>query len=175
MHFLFRWIKFNTVGMVGVAVQLSTLGILVHGFDFHYILATVIAVETAVLHNYVWHEKWTWSDVVGDPASQWFYRLVRFHVTNGFTSLLGNLLLMKSLVGTFHLPVVYANLIAIAACSLINFMLSHYWVFRTPLTSHRAGFTRCLGPLSRVAVPEKRDTGRNPKTDPRTDCDTSAG
>jgi putative flippase GtrA len=131
MILLLRWIKFNAVGAIGVGIQLSALALLVYAFDLHYILATAIAVETAVLHNFIWHEKWTWSDITAENSSSWLRRLVRFHVTNGFTSLTGNLLLMQTLVGAFHLPVLYSNLIAIAACSVINFMLSHCWVFRT--------------------------------------------
>jgi len=135
MNVFLRWIRFNAVGAVGVAVQLSTLALLVHFFDFHYILATAIAVETAILHNYVWHEKWTWSDIAAEGNSHWFSRLFRFHITNGFTSLLGNLILMQSLVGTFDMPVIYANLLAIAACSAINFVLSNYWVFQAATAS----------------------------------------
>jgi putative flippase GtrA len=131
MNVLLRWIKFNAVGAVGIVVQLGTLGLLVHYFAFHYILATAIAVEFAILHNFVWHEKWTWSDTTARDSSLWVHRLIRFHVTNGFTSLLGNLILMKSLVEAFHLPILCANIIAIAACALINFVLSNYWVFAT--------------------------------------------
>jgi putative flippase GtrA len=135
MNVFLRWIRFNAVGAVGVTVQLSTLAVLVHLFEVHYILATALAVETAILHNFVWHEKWTWSDIAAQENSSWVGRLIRFHITNGFTSLGGNLILMQSLVGTFQLPVLYANLIAIAACSLINFMLSNYWVFQDHGTS----------------------------------------
>jgi len=130
MSFFLRWIRFNAVGAIGVAIQLSMLALFVHLFHLHYILSTALAVETAILHNYLWHERWTWSDVVAESTSHWFTRLFRFHVTNGFTSLAGNLILMQSLVGTFELPVLPANLFAIAACSVFNFLLSHYWVFR---------------------------------------------
>jgi len=135
MNVFLRWIRFNAVGAIGVGVQLSTLALMVHYFEIHYILATAIAVETAILHNYVWHEKWTWSDIASEQGSRWLNRLFRFHITNGFTSLFGNLLLMQSLVGTFQIPILYANLIAIAVCSVINFALSNYWVFREPVTA----------------------------------------
>lgn len=130
MNIFLRWIKFNTVGAIGIVVQLSTLALLVHFFQMHYIAATVLAVETAILHNFVWHERWTWLDLMDESTTGSFSRLFRFHLTNGFTSLLGNVLLMQFLVGTFHLPVLVANLLAIATCSLVNFTLSHYWVFR---------------------------------------------
>jgi putative flippase GtrA len=54
-----RWLKFNAVGAIGVAVQLGMLAILVR-LGVHYLIATALAVETAVLQNYYWHARWTW-------------------------------------------------------------------------------------------------------------------
>ena len=44
-------------------------------------------------------------------------------------SLIGNALAVRWLVGELHFPVVPANLIAIAACCLLNFLLSDRVVF----------------------------------------------
>ena len=57
-----RWLKFNSVGAIGIGVQLSVLTLLAGHLGLNYLLATALAVETAVLHNFVWHEKWTWAD-----------------------------------------------------------------------------------------------------------------
>lgn len=57
-----RWIKFNTVGAIGIGVQLAALAILRSRLKLNYLLATGIAVEIAVLHNFVWHERFTWAD-----------------------------------------------------------------------------------------------------------------
>jgi putative flippase GtrA len=54
---------------------------------------------------------------------------VRFNVSNGLISILGNLLLMRLLVGGLGMQYVVAYLIAIAACSLVNFLLSDCFVF----------------------------------------------
>jgi putative flippase GtrA len=45
-------------------------------------------------------------------------------------SILGNLLLMRLLVGTLQMNYFAANVIAIAACSLVNFLLSDCFVFQ---------------------------------------------
>jgi putative flippase GtrA len=53
---------------------------------------------------------------------------------NGLTSLIGNLVIMRVIVHGVHVPVVLANLVAILACSLVNFYVGHQWVFlRTEL------------------------------------------
>jgi putative flippase GtrA len=54
-----RWFKFNSVGAIGVGVQLAVLTLLAGQLGVNYLVATALAVETAVLHNFVWHEKWT--------------------------------------------------------------------------------------------------------------------
>ncbi|MGA2859356.1 MAG: GtrA family protein [Candidatus Sulfotelmatobacter sp.] len=59
---LVRFSKFNFVGGIGIAVQFAALFLLKSVFNFNYLLATALAVETAVLHNFVWHERFTWVD-----------------------------------------------------------------------------------------------------------------
>ncbi len=125
-----RWVRFNAVGAAGFVVQFLTLGALAHGLGMHYLVATLLAVEAAVLHNFAWHEKWTWADRPSESMRDLARRLLQFHVANGLTSLAGNLVLMKALVGLWHWPLLPANMVAVAACSIINFLLSHYMVFR---------------------------------------------
>jgi putative flippase GtrA len=125
-----RWLKFNLVGAIGIGVQLATLALLASGFGVNYLAATAVAVETAVLHNFVWHERFTWSDRSGGGARALAGRLLRFHAGNGLVSLAGNLAVMRLLVGVFGVPAVAANVVAIAACSLLNFAIGEWLVFR---------------------------------------------
>lgn len=127
---LLRWVRFNGVGAAGVVVQLGVLSLLIHGFGLHYLPATLIAVETALLHNFAWHQRFTWADRPAGDASARARRLVRFHLLNGTVSLIGNVAIMSVLTGVAGTTPVAANVIAIAACSTINFILSHRMVFR---------------------------------------------
>jgi putative flippase GtrA len=121
-----RWLKFNAVGAIGIVVQLAALAILKSLLHLNYLAATGLAVEAAVLHNFVWHERWTWK---GEPRGSALGRLLRFHVSNGAVSMAVNLVLMRLLVGRFGIRLLAANLIAIAAGSLANFFLSEWFVF----------------------------------------------
>jgi len=56
-------------------------------------------------------------------------QLARFHLSNGAVSMAGNLALMPLLVEAVHMPVIPANLLAILACSVVNFWLGDAWVF----------------------------------------------
>lgn len=125
---LIRWLKFNAVGAAGVIVQIVALWMLVEFRHFRYVPATVLATELAVLHNFLWHTQWTWAE---RPASmlQSIGRFVRFNLSNGAVSLVGNAILMAVLTGRAGIPYLAANMIAMAVCSIVNFALSENLVF----------------------------------------------
>lgn len=121
-----RWVKFNVVGGIGIAVQLVVLAALKSGLRLDYLLATWLAVEAAVIHNFIWHERFTWADRASGGG---MLRLAKFNLTTGAFSILGNLAAMKLLVGIVGLPYLAANGITIAACSVVNFLVSDRIVF----------------------------------------------
>ena len=125
-----RWLKFNLVGGIGIAVQLCALWIFTRAFHSNYLVATALAVETAVLHNFLWHQRFTWADRMQGDWRDSALRLLQFNLTNGVVSVLGNLILMRALVGGLHLQILLANAVSIASCSLVNFLLSETYVFR---------------------------------------------
>jgi putative flippase GtrA len=123
---LHRWFRFSAVGAVGIVVQAATLALLLRVAGLHYLAATAIAVEASVLHNFVWHRRWTWADRPRGKASA---MLLRFNLTTGAMSIGGNLVLMVVLVGGVGLAPFVANMVTIGICSLINFALSDRFVF----------------------------------------------
>lgn len=124
--------KFAFVGAVGIVVQLAALELLT-AFGLHYLGATGLAVEAAVLHNFVWHQRFTWSDRSGSRSRDTALRLFRFHLSNGAISILGSLLLMRWFVVQFGMGVLVGNLLTIAACSVGNFLAGDRWVFLSPV------------------------------------------
>jgi len=125
-----RWLMFNGVGALGAAVQLGTLACLVHLADANVLVATAIAVEAAVLHNFAWHRRWTWRDrAQGERGTSCWVSLGRFHLANGLVSMAGNVALMALLVGALHAAPVVASALAIVACSVVNYTLGDRWVF----------------------------------------------
>jgi putative flippase GtrA len=142
MNWLIRWGKFNAVGAMGVVVQLAALAAISRLWPGHYLWATAAAIEITLVHNFVWHLRWTWCERRGRDQSGRERSLLeqsgrdsaaaqcwRFHLSNGLVSMLGNLALMRLLVKVVHLPVLGANAVAIVACSLLNFCVADLWAF----------------------------------------------
>ena len=126
MNALVRWCKFNLVGAMGMVVQLGALAVINHCLPGHYLYASAAAMELALVHNFAWHLRYTWRDRRDGSR---FAQFIRFHLSNGMVSLVGNLVLMKLLVGGAHLPVLASNGIAILCCSIVNFSLGDQWAF----------------------------------------------
>lgn len=126
-----RWVAFNLVGLAGIGVQVASLAFLTSSLGLPLVAGTLLAVEAAILHNFAWHVHWTWRD---RPAGRMLPRLARFHAANGAVSLAGNLALTWWLATAAGLQAVPANLLAIGACSLVNFALGDRWVFAAAST-----------------------------------------
>ena len=120
-----RWLKFNAVGGMGILIQLGALAFLTEALRVPYLVATAVAVEAAILHNFIWHERFTWAD---RKSRDQLGRVVRFNATTGVFSILGNMFFTKLLVnaGLGHIS---ASIGAIAWCSIINFLLNDRVVF----------------------------------------------
>jgi putative flippase GtrA len=123
-----RWLKFNAVGAGGIVVQLVTLAGLKSVLGMDYLLATAVAVEAAVVHNYLWHERFTWADRMAEKSWICF---VKFNLSTGLFSIAGNVLLMRALVGAVHVNYFVANMVTIATCSIVNFLVSDRFVFES--------------------------------------------
>jgi putative flippase GtrA len=91
--------------------------------------AMPLAVEVALLHNFVWHERFTWNDRRFVGLRQRAARLFRFHAGNGVFSISANTLLTWGFVEWLRLPAVPSAVAAIALCAPANFLLADCWVF----------------------------------------------
>jgi putative flippase GtrA len=123
-------VKFYAVGGIGIGVQLLALFVFKRVLGWHYLLATALAVEMAVLHNFTWHQVWTWKD---RPTEGWrpvAVRALRFNLTTGLTSILSNLVVMAAATGYLGVHYLVANAAAIAITAVVNYLVSDWFVFK---------------------------------------------
>jgi putative flippase GtrA len=123
---------FIAVGALGFALQMVVLAVLTDA-GWPLVVATATAVEVAILHNFCWHESWTWRARAGDD--HWLRRLARFHASTAVTSIGANVIITTTLVEFSRVPPVVASSLAVALMSAVNFFIADRWVFarRAPL------------------------------------------
>ena len=122
-----RFGKFQLVGLLGTGVQLLLFWLLAKRLPEP--AAMPLAVEAALLHNFVWHERFTWRDRPFDGARQRALRMFRFHAGNGAFSIAANTLLTWGLAEWLHLPGLISAAAAIALCAPANYVIADCWVF----------------------------------------------
>ena len=124
-----RFLRFNAVSAAGFALQLLTVALLTRWLAVPDVAATGAAVAAAVVHNFLWHRRWTWADRVADPAGA-FAPFFRFAAANGALSILGNVVIVTVAVEAAGIDVVAANVGAVAMCGLLNYQIGDRLVFR---------------------------------------------
>jgi putative flippase GtrA len=118
-----RFGKFGAVGAAGAGLQLLLFWALARRIPTWS--AAAIAVELTVLHNFMWHERFTWRD---RRAARVWVRLWRFHAANGVVSIAGNAAVVWGLT-RIGVPALAAQGAAIAACAPVNFVVADRWVY----------------------------------------------
>lgn len=131
-----RLVPFVGIGALGFFVQIAALAVLTRWGHVPSPLAVALAVEAAIVHNFFWHDRWTWGDRRGRSVLAAAGRLVRFNGAAGAIGLAGNALVTSVLVEGLALPVIAANVAAVGVMSLLNCVVADRWVFRS---SARAG------------------------------------
>jgi putative flippase GtrA len=119
---------FVVVGALGFLLQIATLTLLTMAGGCPYGAATAIAVGLTMVHNFYWHDRWTWRDrTVGRHGRT--HRLLKYSATTGLTSVGGHLLVTMACVELLGFPILAANIAGVAAMAFVNFTMADRWVF----------------------------------------------
>jgi len=139
----YRYIKFGIVGASGTVVNLVMLHI-GHEYLFHAIeasykkpyLSLALAIALATVNNFTWNRLWTWSDRVRTLEAQEVQpvslRLLgmefgQYVTASAFGSALQYVLTLL-LSGSMDYRL--ANVVAILAASVSNFLANDRWTFK---------------------------------------------
>ncbi|MDR3566018.1 MAG: GtrA family protein [Negativicutes bacterium] len=137
-------LKFSLVGLSGLGVNIAVFLTALH-LGNGYLAAAFIAFLVAATNNFIWNVRWTFHGRANDKSTQLKY--ATFLAIS--TANLGvNLLLLRFLVESLGLGQAVAQVLTIAAVSLLNFALNYAITFHEPvkagnakeLTAYEAGY-----------------------------------
>ncbi len=122
-----EFFKFSVVGTSGVFVNMGLLLILTRLFGIALEYASLIAIEISIISNFVLNNIWTFRKrTVKIPLLK---RFVRFHIV-AFSAGVVNYITLLSLHYGLGLTDVIANLIGIAAATIVNYVLNSRWTWK---------------------------------------------
>jgi len=139
----YRFLKFGIVGASGVVVNLAVL-YLGHEYLFNAIeagykkpyLSLALAITLATLNNFTWNRLWTWADRVraleaGEPQPISMRLLgLEFGQYVTATAFGSGLQYVLTLLLTGLMDYRAANILAIIAASVSNYLANDTWTFK---------------------------------------------
>jgi putative flippase GtrA len=122
MHFG-RLLKFGAVGATGVIINTTILYVLSRWVGLPLVLSSAIAVELAIVSNFIWNNRWTFA-----CRSLSLIRFAKFNLA----SLVGLAINVTAVWGLTRAGFYFllANLVGIAVGVAVNYACSVVWVWR---------------------------------------------
>jgi dolichol-phosphate mannosyltransferase len=124
-----RFLKFCLVGASGVLVNMFFFWLFYKKLGIFSLFSSFLAIQIAVLNNFLWNDKWTWREKRKPGIEQFFIRLGKFALSSNLTSASANLLgvwIFLNLLGWNYLV---SNLLGIGLGVILNFLANHYWTY----------------------------------------------
>jgi dolichol-phosphate mannosyltransferase len=132
------FITFALVGALGVVVNSVVLLGLVQWAALPYLLAGAIAIEAAIVHNFILNDQWTFRARRGRRRRPLLSRFGRFQLVS-LGGMAINMAALWLLHGGLRWPLVSSNLIGIAGAVAYNYVTNKLWTWRVvgPAASRR--------------------------------------
>jgi len=126
--------RFGCVGLLGAGLNSGVLWLLTEKAGLYYLISSVVAIETAIVSNFLLNHYWTFARARRSlaPLNELLGRLARFNLVSlgGMALTLSALFVLTQAGG---LPYLIANVFAIGCGALWNFGFSRLWVWRADL------------------------------------------
>lgn len=116
-----RFARFGAVGISGVLINTGILWALVTVFGVHHLIAAGISSEVSILTNFVLNDRWTFGDHSAEIS---YLRRGAHYNAVALCGMVFSLGVLAVLVDAFGLYYLVANLIAIGAATVSNYLLN---------------------------------------------------
>ena len=124
-----RFVKFGLVGTWGFVVNMFFLWFLTEKVGVYYLFSSIVAIEIALINNYVLNDLWTWYDRGKEGKKEYFKRMLQYHITAS-AAMLTNISILWILTEVFHVYYLASNVFGILCGMLLNFFINDRWTFK---------------------------------------------
>jgi putative flippase GtrA len=127
-----RFLKFATVGVIGMVVDFAVLNLLVQVFHLPVLVANIFSFSAAVVSNFTWNRLWTFPESRLRPL---FRQLGQFALVNVVGLLINEIVLfavLQAIQGVVPPPLNYnlAKAFAIGVVLFWNYFVNRLWTYK---------------------------------------------
>jgi dolichol-phosphate mannosyltransferase len=124
---IIRPLKYASVAIGGIFVNYFILFLLYELFQVYYLIAAAIAIEIAIISNFILNHIWTFKDRRKEESA--ILKFLKFNLIC-LGGLAINLSILRFLKETYGFNVYFAELFGIMGGFLWNFSLSNFWAWK---------------------------------------------
>lgn len=124
-----RGIRFYVVGWIGMAVNSGCLYLMKSVLGIPLIPSSMIAIECAIIHNFILHRHWTWKERNG-YNTPFFKQLIIYNAMTGLVDFTVNVSVLFILTEFFGVYYMIANIVGMILGPLFKFWINDKVVFR---------------------------------------------
>lgn len=131
--FLFRYLKFGSVGTAGSVINIAVFFLLTDLLGLDYRIASVLAIEIRIVCNFFMNLHWTWIELKSRPSRDVMRMFVNFNLSSLGLSLLVNwsvTVMLAELTGLNHNLANMGGLLVGNIGSIVNFLVSNFLIFK---------------------------------------------
>lgn len=133
-----RPLRYGIVATAGFVIQFAVLAVGIR-LGVLPVVAAALAIEAAILHNFAWHDAWTFRDRRNAGPAGTLARLVRYNTAMGVTSMGAGVLATWTLTGALGLSAAVASVAGVMAAAILNYLVSDRVVFTLRRGRRRPG------------------------------------
>jgi putative flippase GtrA len=129
--YLFRGGKFMIVAWIGMLVNTGCLYLFKGVLGIRLIPASLMAIEIAIIHNFIWLRFWAWGDRGADNGRRPFFKqLLLYNAATGTVDLAANVTILWVLAAVVGVHYLIANVMAQLLGPFIKFWLNEKIIFK---------------------------------------------
>lgn len=117
-----RLIKFSIVGVIGAGINTGFLWILTDLAGLFYLFSSVVAIEIAIIMQFLMNDRWTFKDRKTTNVGQFIKRIFKSNIwrSGGLAINITILYVLTEYVGVYYL---ISNIFGIICAFLLNYIL----------------------------------------------------
>jgi len=129
---VFRGTRYLIVSWIGMGVNTALLYLFKGIWHIPIIPASVMAIEVAIIHNFIWYRYWAWGDraTVEGVRAPFFQQLVYYNIATGMVDLVVNVSILWLLYKVFGVYYLIANIIGMILGPFIKFWVNEKLIFK---------------------------------------------
>ena len=95
-----------------------------------YKIASLIAIETAIITNFILNSNWTFIDRKKETIKDNFNAFLKYKTSSFISAFFFNWITLIVLTEVFGVKFYISNLVGIAVAAIFNFLISNFLIFK---------------------------------------------